>query len=312
MRKESSLRNNQRIIVNLMIENSARLFVLPMGGGKSGAALTGIKRLLDSFTVRRVLVVAPLRVAVDTWPAEIEEWEHTRLMTWALACGDELARRKAVDTEAEITIINVENLVWLAKYLGSVNKWPYDCVVIDESSKFKSGKKRTARTKTKDRDGNVKVRKGGAMTRFGVLSIARQRIDRIYLLTGTPAPNGIEDLWGQIYLLDQGQRLGRTITAFHDRWFDKNRYTFQTAVKPNAEAEILSAVRDVMVSFPPQKLVDEPVYVNVKVTLPSQVMKAYRDFENTLVSEAYDVEAVSRGVLTNKLLQFANSSMYKT
>lgn len=310
-RPKSALRNNQLTIVQQMLDHDARLFVLSMGSGKTGAALTAIRYLLDSTEIRRVLVVAPLRVAVDTWPQEIKDWAHTRLLRYAVACGTEAEREAAIAADAEITIINGENLVWLAKHLGSVNRWPYDCVVIDESSRFKNGAKRTKRTKVKGKDGEVKVRPGGNMTRFGVLSVARKKVDRIYLLTGTPAPNGIEDLWGQIYLLDQGERLGRTITAFHERWFNKNRYTHEITPKPGAEEEIMAAVKDVMISFPPQQLVAPPVYVPIRVTLPPKVMREFREFEATLVAESYDVEAVSRGVLANKLLQFANGSMYR-
>lgn len=310
MRPRSALRPTQMFIANDMQSASARLYVLPMGGGKSGAALTGVRNLLDTIVVTRVLVIAPLRVATDTWPDEIEDWLHTRLMSYAVACGDEATRIAAIERKSEITIINVENLVWLAKYFGSVENWPYDCVIIDESSRFKSGKKRTSPTKVKGANGETKVRPGGNMTRFGVLSIARRKIKRIYLLTGTPTPNGIEDLWGQIYLLDQGQRLGRSMDAFHSRWFDKNNYTYQITPKPGAEDEIMSAVKDVMLSFPPQKLVEDPVFVPVPVRLPAKLMKEYKSFEQSLVADSYDVEAVNQGVLVNKLLQFSNGSLY--
>jgi hypothetical protein len=155
----------------------------------------------------------------------------------------------------------------------------------------------------------VRVRKGGRITRFGALAAVRKKIDRIYLLTGTPGD--LLDLWGQVYLLDQGQRLGRTQQQFHGRWFNVNKYAHTIEPKDCAEAEITAKVKDVMVSLPPLDIVPPPVYVPVPVKLPPKVMEEYRRFERTLVSEIYDVEAVTREVLTNKLQQFANGSMYR-
>ncbi len=307
----SRLREKQRIIIDEILSNDAKLIVSGMGSGKTAATLTALRDLLDSTLSQQVLVIAPLRVATDVWPQEIQAWAHTRLIGCAVACGTEAQRIAAVAKQAEITIINRENLVWLAKHLGSVENWPYDTVVIDESSMFKKGSKRTTRSRTKAADGTVKVNKGGNLTRFGVLTTARRKIRRIYELTGTPAPNGVEDLWGQMYLLDQGAALGRTKSAFLDRWFDVNPYTHQTNPKPGAEQEIMAAIRHLMVSLPSDKLVEDPVFIRVPVTLPPKVMLEYNEFEKSLVSETYDVEAVSKGVLANKLLQFANGSMYR-
>lgn len=311
MRPASDLREDQRFLVDIMWREPAKLIVAPMGRGKTGAALTAARVLLDTFTIRRALVIAPLRVAKDTWPDEIEAWEHTSILNVAVAVGTDAQRRAAIDSGAEITVMNRENLPWLYRHLGSVENWPFDCVIVDESSAFKAGKKRTSKTRRKDADGKVVVSKGGKITRFGVLTAARRRIDRIYLLTGTPAPNGLEDLWGQIYLLDQGQRLGMTQSAFFDRWFDRNPYSMKTTARAHAEKEIMDLISDVMISLPPLELVPPPVFIPVKVQLPPAVMTEYRRFERTLVSEVHDVEAVSKGVLTNKLLQFTAGHMYR-
>lgn len=311
MRSPSTLRPRQKFIADQIINHPAKMIVSGMGSGKTVATLTAIRQLFDSFTVRHVLIVAPLRVARDTWPDEIEGWQHTAPMTYAVAVGTEAERRAAVEKRTEITIINRENLVWLAKYLGSIKNWPYDMVVIDESSMFKSGKRRTTRAKVKDKDGNTKIRKGGNMTRFGVLTTARKKIDRIYCLTGTPAPNGVHDLWGQIYLLDQGESLGRSMTAFETRWYDKNKYTYEIKPKPGAEDEIMERIKHLMVSLPPEESVPVPVIVPRYIDLPAKVMHDYRDFMATLVSETYDVEAVTKGVLANKALQWASGSMYR-
>ena len=307
----SRLREKQRIIVQEILRDPAKLIVSGMGSGKTAATLTALRDLLDGTDANRVLIIAPLRVATDVWPQEIEAWRHTRLLSYAVACGTDKEREAAIAANADITVINRENLVWLAKRIGSVERWPYDCVVIDESSMFKAGKKRTSPSKTKKADGTVKVNKGGNMTRFGVMSAARRKIKRIYELTGTPAPNGLEDLWGQIYLLDQGAALGRTKTAFLERWFNTDPYTYSVTPKPGAEAEIMAAIKHLMVSLPPDKLVEDPVYINVPVRFTPKLAKEYRDFEQSLVSETYDVEAVSKGVLANKLLQFNNGGLYK-
>lgn len=356
----SRLREKQKIIVNEIKSSPFKLIVSGMGSGKTAATLTAIRDLLDSTDINHVLVVAPLRVARDVWPDEIEAWEHTRLMSYAVAVGTPDVRKAAIEKKAEITIINRENLVDLAKHLGSVSNWHYDCVVIDESSMFKEGAARTKRSKVKvkvgeiwkvfvgddaieslaqlDKDGatewadllsdllggepldprmsgviqETRVRPGGNMTRFGVLATARQKVRRIYELTGTPAPNGLEDLWGQIYLLDQGAALGRTKHQFRQRYFDKDPYREHTyTIKDGAEAEIMRRVSHLMVSLPPDQLVPEPVHIPIRVTLNQKLMKQYREFEKTLVAETYDVEAVSKGVLANKLLQWANGSMYR-
>ena len=306
---KSRMRQDQRFISGLIRSEPAKLIVAPMGRGKTGATLDAVKWLLDGFTILRVLVIAPKLVAQETWPDEIRRWRHTRVLRCAVAVGTEAQRRAAVARDAEITVINRENLVWLYRHLGSGLHWPYDCVIVDESSMFKAGKTKTTKARVKDAKGKVKMRKGGNMTRFGVLAAIRQRIDRIYLLTGTPGQ--LDDLWGQIYLVDQGRRLGLTRSAFEKRWFDRNQYTYEVKPRDYAETEIMSKVKDVMISLPPLELVPPPVFVPVKVHLPPKIMAEYRQFERTLFSQPYDVEAVSRGVLVNKLLQFANGSMYR-
>ena len=309
LRPRSALREDQRFISGLIRDEPAKLIVAPMGRGKTGATLDALRDLLDTFTVLRVLIIAPKLVAQETWPEEIETWEHTRVLRYAVAVGTVAERRRALARNAEITIVNRENVVWLAKEFGSVDRWPFDCVVVDESSMFKAGRKRTVRSKVKDAKGRVRIRKGGRVTRFGALCAARRMIDRIYLLTGTPGE--LPDLWGQMYLVDQGRRLGQTRAAFEKRWFDRNEYSREIKPRDYSEGEIMSKVKDVMVSLPKLDLVPPPVYTPIRVHLSKKVMDEYRALERTLVSEAHDVEAVTRGVLTNKLLQFSNGGMYR-
>lgn len=355
----SRLRRKQIIIRNEIVTSRAKLIVSGMGSGKTASTLHACKDLLDAHAVRHILVICPLLVATDVWPQEIEGWEETRLISYAVACGTEDERAAAVDARAEITIINRENLVWLAKHIRTVRNWYWDTVVIDESSMFKRGENRTKAANVKrtvtgwiiDVEGyrdmffeteeearefaefeeyimalankpmefpirsekrKVKKRtKGGNLTRFGVMTTALPQIERVYQLTGTPRPNGWEDMWGQIYLLDHGASLGRTKTAFLREFFDHNKYTHENTLKEGADKRIMERISHLVVSLPPDQLVPEPVYIPRKVILPPKVMEEYRRFEKTLVSLEYDVEAASSGVLANKLLQFGNGSMYR-
>lgn len=352
--RRSDLRETQLEIGRLVEQHPALMVVLKMAGGKTGALLTVARDMLDSFEARRVLVLAPKRVACNTWPHEIVAWEHTRILSVAVASGTAAERAAAVDRAAEITVTNFENLVWLYNHVGGARGWPYDFVIVDESSRFKAGKKRTRTTKRKTLqgewlivDGNeepvieetfrtersalkwlreqektapdwrpmkrtrlvTKVTKGGNLTRFGAIARVRHKIDRMVLLTGTPGDH--YDLWGQFYLVDLGQRLGRTQSEFEERYFTKNPHSYEIKARPGAEADIMSQVSDVMFSLPPPKDLPEPTFVPVPVHMPPAALDEYKRFRRTLVSEMHDVEAVSRGVLAQKLLQFANGSMYR-
>lgn len=286
-----------------------------MGSGKTGSALDAAYDLLSRFEAQHVLVIAPRFVAANTWPDEIKAWRHTRALSCAVAVGDPIQRREAIKARKEITTINFDNLQWLAKFIRTIENWYWDLVIIDESSRFKSGEGRTKPTKVKtvNKDGDVviKVRQGGNMTRFGIMTTARRKVNRIIELTGTPAPQGLIDLWGQAYLLDQGRALGRDKSAFERKYFDKDPYTYAVTPKPGAEAEILSKLEHLLVTIPQEKVVDDAQFIPMKVRLPEKAMEEYREFERTLYSEPHDVEAVSNGVLANKLLQFANGHLYK-
>lgn len=310
-RPRSAMRRTQRIISEIVRNSPAKLVISAMASGKTGATLDALYDLFNRFEVQHALVIAPRFVAANTWPDEIETWEHTRVLSYAVAVGEADERAAAVARRAEITTINFENLPWLAKHIRTVENWYWDCVIIDESSRFKSGEGRTKPTKVKGADGTVRVRKGGNMTRFGIMTTARRKIDRVIELTGTPAPQGLIDLWGQAYLLDQGKRLGRDKSEFERRWFDKDRHTHTITPRAGAEADILQRLEDILVTIPQEKVVADPQFIPMKVRLPEQAMRDYREFENTLYSEPHDVEAVSNGVLANKLLQFANGHLYK-
>jgi hypothetical protein len=366
LRPASMLRDDQRFLSDLMVREPAKLIVAPMGRGKTAAALDGAKRLLDAGTVKHVLVIAPKLVSEETWPDEVATWEHFAELDVAVAVGAPKQREREVMRKAQITIISRDSLVWLWKGLVGEKHWFFDMVIIDESSMFKAGQKRTKTAKVKRKVGerwiiadaesgevlseeefpskkaaaahaevlaeideffcgerllrepqfigDIKksvVQKGNRATRFGTLTNVRKKIERIYELTGTPSPNGLQDLWGQFYLLDQGERLGADRTYFISRWFDESKYTRKITPYPWSEKEIMALVADLMVSLPPLKLCPDPVYPRILVKLPPKALEEYKRFERSLVSEIYDVEAINSGVLTNKLLQFANGSMYR-
>lgn len=295
-------RDYQWYFAKLIVRQDALMLCLPMGTGKTLTVLTAIRELLDSGVRRKVLVIAPLRVAENTWPDEIEEWRHTRAMTYSVLTGTIAQRSKAARSNAELHIINRENIRWLVNFWG--DRWPYDMVVYDESSRLKSGKKRT---------GGTKAGAKRNLTEFGALCSVRKYIDQVVELTGTPSPKGLRDLWGQAYFADQGKRLGTKKTAFESRWFDKDYMGWSLEPKPHAEAEIMGLLSDIMFGLRAEDHVDLPpiVYNNVVVTLPKHIRERYKQFERDSVSLAYDVEAVNGGALTNKLLQFANGSMYR-
>lgn len=303
------LRGYQRWMAERIEKEPFLLLGSFMGSGKTIAVLTALRKLLDGCVVNRVLIVAPLLVAEETWTAEIEAWAHTRVLSYEVLTGSAERRLARLQKPAEIHIINRENLVWLWKQVGA--KTPYDMIVYDESSRLKGGRKRTAITR-KNVGGKVTV-SGGTLSEFGALCNLRKHASRAVALTGTPAPNGVADLWGQVYFLDQGERLGATRGAFEDRWFVSDFLGFKKIARPHAEREIMERVSDIMVALKEADYADLPPLVKniVESKLRPKELKQYNDFVSTLVAEEFDVEAVSRGVLTNKALQFANGALYK-
>ena len=265
---------------------------LSMGLGKSVITLTAIDALIyDYLAVSRVLVIAPKKVAEATWQAEAKKWDHLHRLTIATALGDARRRTDAVDARADITVINRENVAWLCENWPAVH-WPFDMVVVDESSSFKSS----------------------AAKRFKALKLMLPRIRRLVILTGTPAPNGIEDLWSQIYLLDRGERLGRFITHYRERYFDHNPWRHEYIPKPGAFEAVKAKISDICVSMTaadwltlPELIVDD-----IPVALDDKARKAYRDMERTMCLEVEGTElsAMSAAALTGKLLQLCGGAVY--
>lgn len=280
---------------NKIIEQSACGLFLEMGMGKTAAALTAVADLLhDRFEVSSVLVIAPLRVAEDTWSREGEKWEHLRYLRISKILGTEKERIKAINVSADLYVINRENVEWLVGYHGK--NWPYDMVIIDELSSFKSAKAK----------------------RFKALRKVRPLISRIVGLTGTPAPNGLIDLWPQLYLLDLGERLGRTMTGYREQYFlpdKRNRNViFSYKPKPDAEGSIYHRISDICVSMKAHDFLEMPERIDnvVQVTLSEAESALYYRLEReTLLSfPEGDIDAVNAAALSNKLLQIANGAVY--
>lgn len=276
-------------------EHPVAALILEMGLGKSVITLTAIEHLMhDSFEVRKVLVIAPLRVATSTWPDEIRKWDHLSSLTFSVAVGTRDERIAALKRNAEITIINRENVQWLVEESGV--SFDYDMVVIDELSSFKNH-----RTK-----------------RFRSLMKARPKVKRIVGLTGTPAPNGLMDLWAEFRLLDGGKRLGRFIGQYRERWFlpDKRNQMviFSYMPKEGAEDEIYSAIADITVSMKAMERIRMPelIETEMKVSMGKDERKAYDSMKKDLVLSLHDgaVTVSNAASLSGKLMQLSSGAVY--
>ena len=272
--------------------------MLDMGLGKTVITLTAIEDFIyNRFELGKVLVIAPLRVAEDTWSRESMKWDHLRHLRISKVLGTPQQRRKALAQDADIYIINRENVVWLTNELSSVGTaWDFDMVVIDELSSFKSPKAQ----------------------RFKALKKYISFSKRVIGLTGTPAPNGLIDLWSQIYLLDGGERLGKTVTGFRARYFlpDKRNQTTIFSYIPKAESEsaIYDKISDICVSMSAEDWLDMPERVDSvqHVQLSGKELSMYEEFEKEQYLEFRQgaITAATAAALTNKLLQFANGAVY--
>lgn len=285
----------QTYATNFILENSIAAIFLEMGLGKSVITLTAILDLcLDSFEVGKVLVIAPLRVARDTWPAEINKWEHLKDLDFAVAIGTEKERLSALKTPASVYLINRENVDWLINKSGL--PFDYDMVVIDELSSFKS---HTAK-------------------RFKSLLKVRPKIKRIVGLTGTPSSNGLMDLWAEFRILDMGKRLGRYISHYRSAFFqpDKRNQHMIFSYKPlfGAEKEIYELISDITISMKSVDFLQMPKCLinEVPVSLTVNEHLIYDGFRKEMVIELAneEIDAVNAAVLSSKLLQMSNGAVY--
>ena len=261
--------------------------------GKTISTLTVAEGLLyDSFETDKILVIAPLRVAEDTWSRETEKWQHTKHLTISKILGSRDKREKALTEKADIYIINRENVPWLVEHLGP--KWDFETVVIDELSSFKSW----------------------SSQRFKALRRVRPLMKRVIGLTGTLAPNGYMDLWSQIFLLDRGERLGKTITEYRQRYFtpiQKGTFT-DWIIKPGAAEEIQAQIKDICISMKARDYLPmtDAIYLDHPVRMSAEETKKYKamadDFIIQIAQE--EITALSAAALSSKLQQLANGAVY--
>ena len=285
----------QRYCENRIIQDPAIGLFLDMGLGKTVISLTAVNELkYNRFAVKKALVIAPKKVAETTWSKEAEKWDHLQNLRVVQVLGSLKQRIRALDTQADVYVINRENVQWLVEYYR--NAWPFDMVIIDELSSFKSHKAK----------------------RFKSLTWVRKDIKRIVGLTGTPASNGLIDLWAQVYLLDEGKRLGKNITKYRTRFFDPDQrgrdMIYSYAPKPGAEDAIRRAISDICISMSAEDYLSLPDLVNdvVTVALTPKARKEYANFEKNLLVEidGETLDAGSAAVLSGKLLQMANGAVY--
>lgn len=285
----------QEFAKEFMISNSLSALFLEMGLGKTITTLTAIDELLyDCFEIRKVLIIAPLRVANSTWPSEIKKWEHLKLLRYSIVTGNEAERVQALNTKAEIYIINRENVDWLVNKSGVAMN--FDMLVIDELSSFKSYTSK----------------------RFKSLLKIRPYFKRVVGLTGTPSSNGLMDLWAEFRILDFGQRLGRYITHYRNKYFvpDKRNGMIIYSYKPqeDAEQQIYEAINDITISMKSCDHLKLPELImnEVEVVLEDKEVEQYQDFKKEMVMMIgeEEIDAVNAASLSNKLLQLANGSIY--
>lgn len=285
----------QRHCISRIIDTPKLGLFLDMGLGKTSIVLSAIKDLkYCRFDINRVLVIAPKKVAEGTWSKESLKWDHTSCLRVSKVLGSAKKREKALCDRADVYIINRDNVTWLVDYYR--NDWPFDMVVIDESSSFKSHKAK----------------------RFKALSAVAPRIKRIVELTGTPSPNGLMDLWAQLYLLDGGKRLGERFSGFRERYFDPgmrvNGITCKYSAKQGSEDAILSAISDICVSMKSEDYLQLPDIVTheIPVVLDPAAQKSYTELEREMVLQLpdEDLSVTSAAALSNKLLQLANGAVY--
>lgn len=285
----------QTYATNFILEHPVAAVLLEMGLGKSVITLTAIYELmLNRFEVQKVLVIAPLRVARDTWPAEIEKWEHLTGLTYSVVIGTEAERNAALRRPAHLYLINRENVDWLITKSGI--PFDFDMVVIDELSSFKSH----------------------AAKRFKSLLKVRPTVKRMVGLTGTPSSNGLMDLWAEFRILDMGQRLGRYITHYRNNFFvpDKRNQQMIFSYKPRAGAEdaIYRLISDITISMKSADFLKMPECIinEVPVTLSEKEWSVYQALKEDMVVDLKDeeIDAVNAAALSGKLLQMANGAVY--
>lgn len=301
MLNRTNLHNYQNACVEHIIDNPYCGVFLDMGLGKTVSTLTAIELLMNDYCeVSKVLVIAPKRVAESVWQEEAEKWEHLKHLRFSKIIGSAKQREAAIKEPADIYIISRDNVSWLCALYGG-GKLPFDMIIIDELSSFKSYKSE----------------------RFKALKGSRPYFKRLVGLTGTPAPNGLIDLWPQIYLMDRGERLEKTISRYREKYFrpgqTNGNVVYSYKLLTDSEKAIHKKIEDICISMKADDYLRMPVrtdnYINLR--MPSELKKQYDDFEKNKVlelingsDENVEVSVVNAAALSNKLLQFANGAIY--
>nr|DAO17636.1 MAG TPA: Chromatin remodeling complex ATPase [Caudoviricetes sp.] len=289
----------QRTATQWILDNPSCGLFLDMGLGKTVSTLTAIQDLIDDCEISRALVVAPKKVAETTWTTEAAKWDHLKGLKVAKVMGTEKQRKLALTQKADVYVIGRDNFVWLVGLYGG--RLPFDVLVIDELTSFKNSKSQ----------------------RFKAMRIARPSVHRVIGLTGTPAPNGLIDLWGQLYCIDMGQRLGSSVTRYRESHFETHKWNniiVRCDVKKGHEDIIRNRISDICLSMQAKDYLQLPNLMihTVSVELPSATMAAYNKFEREKVlefkheheGESANILANSAAGLMNKLAQFANGAVY--
>lgn len=295
MKKTFTPHNYQQYAISRIIDTPKIGMFLDMGLGKTAVTLTALHELkYHMFCVNKTLVIAPKKVAESTWTNEQQKWRHLEMLRMSVVTGDAKKRIKALNTPADVYLINRENTQWIVNYYG--HDWPFDVVVLDESSSFKNPQSK----------------------RFKALKTMLPRISRIIELSGTPSSNGLMDLWAQLFLLDNGARLGRTLSVYREMFFDPDKRSrtqiFSYAPKAGADKAIYGLIGDICISMKSEDYLDLPalIYDDIPVQLDDKAQKAYDQMERDMLLEVDEdtVQANTAAVLSGKLLQLCNGAIY--
>lgn len=291
----------QKMVIDTIVEKPRVAVWAGMGLGKTVSTLTAVKQILDYFEDGPVLVLAPKRVASTTWPDEARKWEHLKDLKVVSCVGDRDTFEEAIVKRADVYCVNYERIPDLVKFWG--RGWPYKIIVADESTRLKSFRLR---------QGSQRARELGR--------VAHLYCNRFIELTGTPAPNGYEDLWGQMWFIDKGKRLGSSMSAYHDQFFTPRRvganaFAVQYDLLPFADEQIQERLRDVTLKINTEDYfpVDKPIETDIRVALPEKAMELYRRMQRELFVELANgesVESPNAAAMTGRCLQLASGALY--
>lgn len=290
---EDNLHKYQKRAIEFINTKKRCALFLDMGLGKSVTALTAASNALDSFDVNKVLIIAPLRVANTVWKQESRRWEHLSHLNFSIVTGPRENRIKELNKESDVYVMNQENTQWLVEhYIETKRPFPFDFIIIDESSSFKNPSSK----------------------RFKSLKKILKFTKYMVLLTGTPSPNGYLDLWSQMFLIDQGKSLGTTFTKYKELYFSPDYFGYNFDIKDFAISKIETLMKPHVISLQAKDYLELPNKINLieYVDLPAKILKQYKSFKKTLVAELDNnqITAINSAALVNKLLQMSNGFMY--